>query len=654
MNETKVASTIKQISGNYTSPINTLDVVQPTVEIRIPISPNEKYLRMVHYFLASLQMFGGPISRSAHCVISVSPDEPVRDLLHDCPWAKEFSIEFQWVNNKLFKHRGYNGTVFHRLTIDSSADIIILADADLLVAGDFDRVILKAHHPQQLLGFIAHVSPFDNPEIKQVTSKQMWNRIFEAAGLPEPKLKRVHTGWGVMSMDTRHQLCPDYFNHGFIVSPRQYIEKMCTSYELELDAVDSVIETWFKTQIANTLALTRHGIPCSTLPLNYNFPLHVSAKKIRALNPDPDGADSDDDVKIFHYLGEGEFNKGNFSTNASFEEMLNRNDVSEIGSVFQRTLQTVHEKFVHVPVGINSHTSLLHENTTARSKRLSMKNLISALFSRRITNPRVIFVCGGRRTGTTLMSAFLCSDPRSNVLGPEIQILTRIVESYQWGRENFEHFGQFYFGNLKTYRTFFRETATQLVQQVAKRVSPGGVLVLKNPELSRVLPDLIELFPDALFLATVRDPRDQIASELEVGSRQKSAGHHVPHFDSRDMLTYSKLYLSYTKVIMKIHSEEPERINIFRYEDLIMQTKKSLADLTEISGLELTFDPSKPWPRVSPLAGLQSHPARSDLYGAPINTRSMGRFERDLNAEEIHIIQTACAHLMDKFGYQNV
>ena len=328
----------------------------PTIEIRIPISANEKFLRMLHYFLESLQEFGGPIGRSAHCVVSVGPDEPRRDLMRECAWAADHSIEFQWVDDDLFGRYSYDGTGLHRLYVQSEADVIILADADLLIAGDFDRIVTQAYRSQRLLGFVAHISPFFPPDLRHIPSHRWWNWIFEEAGLPRPRLNRVHTGWGLMSNDVRHRCCPDYFNYGFIVSPRRYVERMGETFESELEAVDRVVETWFKSQIANSLAFARHQIPCGILPINYNFPLHVPGDRIRALNPDPDGANSIEDIKIFHYLGDGEVNKEHFATVESLQEVLQRKDMSPAGEVFQRKLRKVHERITMAPADVLSGT----------------------------------------------------------------------------------------------------------------------------------------------------------------------------------------------------------------------------------------------------------------------------------------------------------
>ena len=318
----------------------------PTVEIRIPISPTEKYLRMIHYFLESLQMFGGPIGRQAKCIVSISRDEPYRDLQKEYSWISDYNIEFLWIDEELFKKHSYEGTGSHRLKVKSDADIVILADADIFVANDFDKIILDAFIYQKLLGFIAHVSPFINCDSQNTPSKIWWKKLFDEAGLPLPLFNHVHTAWGLLNNDEGHRTCPDYFNYGFIVSPRKYVEQMAKSFTSELEVIDHVLETFFKPQIANALCFVRYGIPCGTLSINYNFPLHVPYNEIRTLNPDPEGKNSAEDIKIFHYLGNGRFNKEDFQTNESLENALQRTDLNEAETVFQRKMRFVHEKII--------------------------------------------------------------------------------------------------------------------------------------------------------------------------------------------------------------------------------------------------------------------------------------------------------------------
>jgi hypothetical protein len=308
---------------------------------------------MLRYLLESIQEFGGPIGRAAHCVVSVGADEPPRDLRREVESLANLSLEFQWVNRDLFRRRSYNATGLHRFGIESNADVVALMDVDTFVGGDFDRIIMEAHREQRFLGFIAHISPFDMPELRHIPSHRWWNWIFQDAGLPRPRLDYEHTGWGLMTEDIRHRRCPAYFNYGFVLAPRAFIERMAETYEDELDAVDRVIESWAKGQIACTLAIARQGFPCATLPIKYNFPLHVPGEAIRALNPDPDGEDTDDAVRIFHYLGDGDVNREHFATRETVEQVLRQDEMSPTGNMLRRKLQVVHDRIVASSAGVS-------------------------------------------------------------------------------------------------------------------------------------------------------------------------------------------------------------------------------------------------------------------------------------------------------------
>ena len=97
----------------------------------------------------------------------------------------------------------------------------------------------------------------------------------------------------------------------------------------------------------------------------------------------------------------------------------------------------------------------------------SINNILQKLIHRFRSNPPQVFiVCGGRRTGTTLMSAILSSDERANPLGQESQILTRIIESYRWGSVNFVDFGPSFFPDYQSYKIFFQKIMTQFSNEV--------------------------------------------------------------------------------------------------------------------------------------------------------------------------------------------
>ena len=282
-----------------------------------------------------------------------------------------------------------------------------------------------------------------------------------------------------------------------------------------------------------------------------------------------------------------------------------------------------------------------------------MKPWRQRFFDKSKPEHQVYIVCGGRRTGTTLLAAILSSDQRANKLEQEAQLLTRMIESFKWGRENFDNFGRAFFGELNLYREFNRETIYRFIESIINRISPGGVLILKNPELSLVFNDVIELIPTANLFVTVRDPRDQISSEFEVGSRRVALGTPDVYFESRDVISLAHNYNAYYKEILKVLRENSRSVNLVRYEDLVINTEEKLAELRKVSRLEVDFDPTKQWPSlsVSALQDLKCIPANSRLYGGPVERSSVGRFRRDLKSDEIKSIEKICQEIMEEFNY---
>jgi len=283
----------------------------------------------------------------------------------------------------------------------------------------------------------------------------------------------------------------------------------------------------------------------------------------------------------------------------------------------------------------------------------SINNILQKLIHRFRSNPPQVFiVCGGRRTGTTLMSAILSSDERANPLGQESQILTRIIESYRWGSVNFVDFGPSFFPDYQSYKIFFQKIMTQFSNEASARMSPGRVLILKNPELSKVLLSAVELFPTARFIVILRDPRDQVAAELQTGLKRIKMGIQDTPCETRNMTALANVYKSYYKEILELHKQRHERLLVVRYEDLVQDSHEILLRLKKFTGLKLTFDPDKQWSRVSEFAGLDTpRPSHSDLYGQPISSRSVGRYKNDLSTEEISTIEEICRDLIDELGY---
>ena len=264
---------------------------------------------------------------------------------------------------------------------------------------------------------------------------------------------------------------------------------------------------------------------------------------------------------------------------------------------------------------------------------------------------RIFIVAGGRRTGTTLLTSIMCSNPRANSLGQEAQILTRIVESYKWSIDNFKDFGSSFFPDKQSLTSLFQNHVANYIQQVSSYSSPGGILVLKNPEISIVMEYLYALLPNAMYLATIRDPRDQIAAELEVVAKRRAAQNNIKS-QSRNTGSLIKLYKNYLEGILTFKRQYPHSLFIIRYEDLVQHSETTISLLENHTRINIPFNPSEEWPRVSRFAGLDTvSPSSSPLYGKPISDSSVGRYKKDLYEKEINTIENAFQHFMTQYGY---
>ena len=145
----------------------------------------------------------------------------------------------------------------------------MLADADMLIVRPFDDLVDGVLQAPAFAGLIAHVSPF---RLLPEPPEEWWCRVFSSAGLPKPELVCEHPGWGVMDEATRGQHCPPYFNLGMLLAPREIMSRLGEVIYGELEAVNRVLESMYRCQIAVSLALARTGVPWRTAPMRYNYP----------------------------------------------------------------------------------------------------------------------------------------------------------------------------------------------------------------------------------------------------------------------------------------------------------------------------------------------------------------------------------------------
>lgn len=153
--------------------------------------------------------------------------------------------------------------------------------------------------------------------------------------------------------------------------------------------------------------------------------------------------------------------------------------------------------------------------------------------------------------------------------------------------------------------------------------------------------ELVDLFPDMLFLDVVRDPRAQICS------MNKSI---IYDFDTT---LNTQRWVQGRQWVERIEKEFPEKIMTVRYEDFVEDHETTMRKICGFMGIE--FDPIVL--DVSQSKEARAMSMRSPLwetnYSAP-DPMHIQKFVKDLSVQEIEAIEHITLPWMKKHGYKTM
>jgi hypothetical protein len=281
---------------------------RPSLEIHVPISPRPTFFNMVRCLALSLRRNGGAYRDAP--IIATAGDRVVdAKLAERLPWLKSCGAELRWANADDFVRDDYFATGHQRLRYEHTADVVLLLDADILIARPFEEMIESVFEQEVIAGLIAHVSPFEQAKRDDLD----WHGLWRHCGLGRPRLDYEHTGWGYLSSDKRHRYCPAYFNYGVVAMPRDFARHIADAIDPIFARVRGRVGTVYDAQIALAVAIAELGLPARALPMRYNFP---NVPQLEALH-----AAEFPHASILHLLGEHQMTKsGLYGSKESMRE----------------------------------------------------------------------------------------------------------------------------------------------------------------------------------------------------------------------------------------------------------------------------------------------------------------------------------------------
>ena len=268
-----------------------------------------------------------------------------------------------------------------------------------------------------------------------------------------------------------------------------------------------------------------------------------------------------------------------------------------------------------------------------------------------------IFVGGSQRTGTSLVRSILSSDSKVTPGLPEIEYLRHLFSAYQAGINQFDSSLQYFFSDRAAFQQFHKSFIIGFLEQALKHYAPAKFLVLKEPHMTRVFPEIFELLGDeARFVVMVRDPRDVIVSMKEVGKKiaQQGKGHFLTEANLLQLINHYKLF--YVRCLESTNKAFKQQMVFIKYEQLVTQPEPIIKHLKAFTGLTLDeLDLNNPSERsvrkVGEVDG-RVKPWTTELSGKAVQDTSVGQYRDKLTPEQIATIDRECSDVYQVFGYQ--
>lgn len=169
----------------------------------------------------------------------------------------------------------------------------------------------------------------------------------------------------------------------------------------------------------------------------------------------------------------------------------------------------------------------------------------------------------------------------------------------------------------------------------------AGVVMDKSLDSVHYADELMQLYPDMLFVNVVRDPRAQVAS------MNRAIIHNF------DTMLNADIWLAAHRAADHVRQRYPDRVLTIRYEDFLSQqqaTLQAVCTFLEIDYLPQMLDVagSQEARQISQLSALWS----SNCY--PPIPANIDKFKQQLTTQEINVIETLTGEYMDRYGYSRL
>ncbi|MDH5216779.1 MAG: sulfotransferase [Gammaproteobacteria bacterium] len=239
------------------------------------------------------------------------------------------------------------------------------------------------------------------------------------------------------------------------------------------------------------------------------------------------------------------------------------------------------EHYIKVNISKKEHNTNTTEFSALEMSRISTvfnQKVITSFKNSGLKEARPIFIIGMPRTGSTLCEQFLHNHPMIHAAG-ELSLLRIIINSLQANLDCKEAFPE-----NSIHLT--PETIQSLARAYWGRVSEKNQnlhIIDKMPYNFLYLGIIATMFPNARIIHTIRDPMDTCLSIF-----CQNFSNPTPYTNSLEGI--AEYYNAYEKLMTHWKNVLPIEIHNIHYEQLVMDTKKTIEDC--LAFCQLPWDPN--------------------------------------------------------------
>jgi len=300
--------------------------VLPRIEFRIPIAPTIAFYNRVHFFCAALRRLGqGHADTLVSIVVGDYAD--LDEVRRANAWATDYNVQWHRVPEDVSVTHHYYGTSDFRYALpESTADLVVLADADTALVRPVvqDLSWMLCDEPC-IAGHMAHIPPrlkfLERPDL---ATSDVWPFLFREFCIPFPnELYRY-------SRDLAGEFpsAPAYYNLGF-VALNWFAFRIVKNAIFDVrKRLNNIIQSEMRCQIALTLISYKHAFKRRNLSAIFNAANDEAYLRHNRVRPD--------DIRVLHYLRTDEVDRDTFLTDAGRANFLTGNFHNPVNQLLQQ------------------------------------------------------------------------------------------------------------------------------------------------------------------------------------------------------------------------------------------------------------------------------------------------------------------------------